>query len=197
MDISFKWVLILIQLAPEPSRHRVAVWRELRKLGAVPISAGVWAVPNLESFTNGLEKATELCGRGGGSLVMIDAAPRGEQAEALIYDAFAAARRDEWAEFIADCGKFEEEVAREIAKEKFTFGELEEEEQSLDRLSRWRDDLARRDALALPEGAAAAEHLEECRKVLSDYAELVYERVESSTPTMDITNAGFAEGLPS
>ncbi|MET4783181.1 Chromate resistance protein ChrB [Glaciihabitans sp. UYNi722] len=197
MDISFNWVLILIQLDAEPSRHRVAVWRELRKLGAVPISAGVWAAPNLEWFMNGLERATELCRRGGGSLFMIDAAPRGEQAEALIYDAFAAARRDEWAEFIADCGKFEEEIAREIAKEKFTFGELEEEEQSLDRLNRWWGDLARRDVLSLPEGVAAAGHLEECRKVLSDYAELVYQRVEISTPATDITNAGFPEGRQS
>lgn len=195
MSVPFKWVLILVQLPAEPSRHRVAVWRELRKLGAVPVSAGVWAAPNLESFAGGLERATELCQRGGGSLVLIDAVPRGAEAEALIYDAFAAARRDEWAEFIADCGKFEEEIRREIGKEKFTFGELEEEEQSLDRLSRWWDDLARRDALSLPEGVAAAEHLEVCRTVLSDYAELVYRRVESATPSTDITNAGAPEGL--
>ena len=32
-----RWVVLLARVAAEPSRHRVAVWRELRRLGAVAI----------------------------------------------------------------------------------------------------------------------------------------------------------------
>jgi len=32
------WRVITYRLPPEPSRHRVAVWRELRRLGAVTLA---------------------------------------------------------------------------------------------------------------------------------------------------------------
>lgn len=172
----------MVQLPAEPSRHRVAVWRELRKAGAVPVSAGTWALPALPVFQPALDRAQELCRRGGGRLAIIDASPRGEESSALILDAFKAARLDEWAEFEADCGKYEAEIAKEIGTEKFTFGELEEEEQSLERLRRWHEDLVKRDVLQLPEAVHAADRLRGCESLLEGYAEMVYEVMRRSTP---------------
>ena len=50
---------------------------------------------------------------------------------------FTAQQEAEWPEFEADCGKYEAELAAEVAKGKLTLGELDEEEQSLERLRRW------------------------------------------------------------
>lgn len=169
----------------EPSRHRVAVWRELRKTGAVPVSAGVWALPSAPAFRAGLKRSGELCRKGGGTFAVIDASPRDEASTAMIRDAFTAARIDEWAEFEADCGKFEAEIVREIEKAKFTFGELEEEEQSLDRLRRWYRDLKKRDALVLPEATTAQKRLGRCVDILDGYAERVYQVMRSTTPAID------------
>lgn len=169
------WVLVFVQLPSEPSRHRVAVWRELRKGGAVPVSQGAWALPDAPAFAAPLERAEKLTLAGNGVFAVIDAAPRTEAARNLIRDAFLAARVDEWNEFQADCGKFEDEIAREIAKQKLTFGELEEEEQSLDRLRRWFRELKRRDILALPEAEQSAGRLKRCEDALTGYADLVYE----------------------
>ena len=99
----------------------------------------------------------------------------------MIMDAFTAARVDEWAEFTADCGKFEAEIAKEIQKRKFTFAELEEEEQSLERLRRWYRDLKRRDVLELPEAKAADTRLRACVVVLDGYAEQVYRAVHGAS----------------
>jgi len=178
------WVLVFVQLPSDPSRHRVAVWRELRKGGAVPVSQGAWAMPDAPAFQRSLDRAAELTRAGGGVFAVIDASPRTEEARALIQEAFVAARRDEWAEFDADCGKFEAEIAREIAKRKFTFGELEEEEQSLDRLRRWFRDLKRRDVLELPEADAAEARLRRCEEVLAGYSELVYEAMSGRAPAI-------------
>jgi hypothetical protein len=182
---SIRWVLVLVQLPSEPSRHRVAVWRELRKAGAVPVSPGTWALPAGPAFQPALDRAGELTRNGAGTFAVIDASPRDDASTNLIRDAFAAARIDEWTEFVADCGKFEAEIAREIAKAKFTFGELEEEEQSLDRLRRWFRDLKKRDALELPEATAAEEHLRTCESVLDGYAEQVYQFMRATTPAID------------
>ncbi|PYI69922.1 chromate resistance protein ChrB [Arthrobacter livingstonensis] len=180
-----EWVLILPQIPSEPSRHRVAVWRQLRKAGAVPVSTGVWALPAGLAFQADLDRAGELCRNGGGSLVIIDASPRDVASAAMIRDAFTTVRVDEWAEFMADCGKFAVEIAKEIQKQKFTFAELEEEEQSLDRLRRWYRDLKKRDVLELPDAKAAEMRLRACVTILDGYAEQVYQAVHGGADTPD------------
>ena len=40
-----RWVLLVYRLPREPSRHRVAVWRKLRDLGALYLQDGVAALP--------------------------------------------------------------------------------------------------------------------------------------------------------
>jgi hypothetical protein len=188
------WTMFIPQLPKEPSRHRVAVWRELRRVGAVPVASGAWIVPENPAYADSLAKAGELVASAGGTFAVLDAVPRGEGAQAFMRGVFVAARLDEWAEFEADCGKFEAEIAREIAKRKFTFGELEEEEQSLDRLRRWYRDLKRRDAFELPEAVAAENRLQHCSTVLDDYAERVYAAMRQSAPAVDLTGADDSAG---
>ncbi|MGC5008362.1 Chromate resistance protein ChrB [Streptomyces sp. DT203] len=61
---------------------------------------------------------------------------------------------------------------------KFTLAELEEEEQSLERLRRRHRDLMTRDVSGAPE---AAERLRQCAAACEDYAERVF-RVVHETP---------------
>lgn len=167
----------VVQVPAKPSRHRVAVWRELRRAGAVPVAQGTWALPAAEVFREAVDRAAALAAEGGGQVAVFDVEPRDAAARELVVEAFTAARVDEWREYAVDCGRFLEEIAKEIAKEKFTFAELEEEEQSLERLRRWFRDLRKRDVLALPQAREAAERLRECSDALDDYAERVYAAV--------------------
>lgn len=177
-----QWLMILVQLPSQPSKYRVAVWRELRRSGAVPVAAGAWALPAAAAFQPFLDKAAALCREGGGTFTVMDAVPHDADGESVLRDAFTAARRDEWAEFEADCGKYEDEIDREVAKQKFTFAELEEEEQSLDRLRRWFRDLKRRDVLELPEARSAEQRLRGCEALLEDYAGQVYAAMRENAP---------------
>src|SRR5690606_3754164 len=113
-------------------------------------------------FRSALERASALADEGGGTVGAFDIRPHDDAATALVIDAFRRAREDEWREFVADCAKFIAEIDREVAKAKFTFAELEEEEQSLERLRRWYRDLKKRDILALAAADDAAERLREC-----------------------------------
>lgn len=172
--IDERWLLILVQVPAQPSRHRVAVWRELRRIGAVPLLPGTWVLPAHPAFDEGLGRAEALVARGAGSWTLVDAAPRDEGVDTF-RSAFEAARLEEWKEFSADCTKFELEIAKEISREKFTFAELEEEEQSLERLRRWYRELKSRDVLHLSQATAAATQLAQCADILEGYASLVYE----------------------
>jgi hypothetical protein len=169
--------VITYRLPPEPSRHRVAVWRELRRLGAVALQQGTWAVPDGQPFEAGLSLVVEEIKAAGGQpmvLAVADDEASAAQLEAL----FTAQREAEWGEFLSDCGKYETELAGEIAKGKLTLAELDEEEQSLDRLRRWYRTIRARDLFGAPSAAVAERRLKECTEALEDFAERVYQARE-------------------
>lgn len=168
------WLILVIKLPAEPSRHRVAVWRELRKIGALSLGQGIWAAPDVPVFADGIRRAVELAENSAGQVMTLQAAGRTTEDAARFRELFTAARSADWAEFLADCGKFEAEIAKEIRIAKFTLAELEEEEQSLERLRRWHRDLGVRDVFVAQEAAEAAERLKHCQAVCEDYAERVF-----------------------
>jgi len=172
-----RWLVLAVRVPAEPSRHRVAVWRELRRAGAVPLGQGCWVVPDVPAFTDRIARATQLAGRGGGEVLVLRAAGRGQADAARLEQLFTQARQAEWAEFLADCGKFSAEIDAEIGKDKFTLAELEEEEQSLDRLRRWHRELAARDVFGAPGADQAAQQLKHCAERLAEYTELVFQAI--------------------
>ncbi|TDO52735.1 hypothetical protein EV643_102577 [Kribbella sp. VKM Ac-2527] len=170
----------MIRIPTEPSRHRVAVWRELRKAGALSLGQGVWAVPDLPVFAAGIEHAVELAERAEGEATILAAAGRSEADSARFAALFDAAREADWTEFLADCGKFEVEIAKEIQIEKFTLAELEEEEQSLERLRRWHRDLTARDVFGSPLAPDATARLKQCAEICEDYADRVFQHLHET-----------------
>jgi ChrB-like protein len=172
------WLVLLVQVPSDPSRYRVAVWRELRRFGAVPIGQGAWTAPDVPACREGAEKAQELARAGHGDLLLLTTGSADADA-AKLRALFDAARGDEWAEFVADCGKFREEIALEIAKQKFTLAELEEEEQSLDRLRRWFRSIRGKDVFGTPSASGAEVSLADCVVALEEFAGLVYQELHS------------------
>src|SRR5260370_2487830 len=159
------WRVITYRLPAEPSRHRVAIWRELRRLGAVPLQQGTWAVPEGEAFDDGFAQVTEAITAAGGQPLVLAVAD--EQASAASLESlFTAQREAEWAEFVADCGKYEAELAGEVAKGKLTLAELDEEEQSLERLRRWYRAIRARDLFGAPSAPLAERRLKEAAEAL-------------------------------
>jgi hypothetical protein len=168
------WTVLAVRLPAEPSRHRVAVWRELRRVGALSLGQGVWALPATPAFEQGLERAVALIERGDGDALLLQARGRDPGQDERLEALFTASREEEWAEFIRECGKYEAELERELAQEKFTLAELDEEEQSLDRLRRWYRDLKLRDLFGAPSAGAAEQQLKRCQARLEDFAHRVY-----------------------
>lgn len=170
-----EWVVVVVRVPSEPSRHRVAVWRELRHGGAIPLAAGTWALPGTPLTAETLDKLRDLIARTpDGELLLLDAQGRDEGSQERLRQAYTTAREAEWVEFLNDCGKFHAELEAEIGKQKLTLAELEEEEQSLQRLRRWHRELSLRDTFGAPSGEQASSALQLSADRLDDYTERVY-----------------------
>jgi hypothetical protein len=173
------WQIIAYRLPTEPSRHRVAVWRELRRLGAVSLQQGTWALPSGEGFDEGFAQVVQTIDAAGGQPVTLAVADD-DHSVTQLERLFTEQRDLEWQEFLADCDKYEAELADEVKKGKLTLAELDEEEESLERLRRWYRTIRARDLFGAPGAIAADRRLKECIEALERYAELVYQARESS-----------------
>lgn len=150
------------------------MWRELRRVGAVGLQSATWAVPVGDGFDEGLAKAVHLVERADGHALVLDVDPASESLGEL--EALYSADRDaEWAEFAAECEKAIAELAGEVAKEKFTLAELDEEEHSLDRLRRWYRELRAKDLFGAPLASTAEAKLKEATEALDDFASRVFQ----------------------
>jgi len=173
------WRVITYKLPKEPSRHRVAVWRELRRLGAVSLQQGTWAVPAGEGFDEGFAQVVQTIDAAGGQPVTLVVADD-DHSVAQLERLFTEERESEWTEFLSDCNKYEAELADEVRKGKFTLAELDEEEESLDRLRRWYRAIRARDLFAAPSAPLAERRLKDCADALDGFAELIYRAREPS-----------------
>jgi hypothetical protein len=152
----------------------VAVWRELRRVGAVALQSATWAVPSGDGFDEGVDKAVRLVERADGHALVVDVDPDSPslaELEAL----YSAERDEEWAEFASECDKAIAELADEVAKEKFTLAELDEEEHNVDRLRRWYRELRTKDLFGAPLASAAEAKLKDATEALDDFAARVYQ----------------------
>ncbi len=173
-DGARRWLVLLVKVPAEPARYRMAVWRELRRSGAVPLGQAVWAVPDLPAVRPLLDRLAELVAPADGSLLVLAASGHGAADVAQLEQLYATAREAEWTEFTADCGKYLAELDHEEQIGKYTLAELEEEEQSLDRLRRWYRDLRGRDLLGVQASRDASVELKRCGARFDAYAEHVY-----------------------
>lgn len=122
----------------------------------------------------------ELAGRAEGEILQLHATGADDVQAGKLEAAYTAERDAEWSELLADCDKYLAELDREIAIQKFTRAELEEEEQSMDRLRRWHRELALRDIFGASSASVAGRRLKDCEAKLDDYTERVFNALHAS-----------------
>jgi hypothetical protein len=167
------WIVCCYTVPSDTSRHRVAVWRELRRIGAVSPQQAVWVLPDRPPARRALDHVQELVANAGGDVVLLRGEALDDATAQRLENLYVDAREEEYGEFLVECDRFLKEIEKEIAKGKLTSAELEEEEQSYERLVRWHRDIAGRTMFETASGPAAEHHLKECEAALADYAERV------------------------
>ena len=139
--------------------------------------AVAWLAPAAPAFADGIVRAVQLVQAAGGEAIVLDASGRQPADAERLAGVYTAAREAEWVEFLAECGKYLAEIDHEIAKGKLILAELDEEEQSLERLRRWHRELRLRDVLGAPSAAGADQRLKECEAKLEDCTQRVFQAV--------------------
>jgi hypothetical protein len=168
------WLLFLPQLPASPSSLRVFVWRRTRAAGAVGLQSGVWVLPHQPAHERFLLDLVREVERQGGMASLFAAVPLDPALATRIVEQARADRDREYSEFGERCAALLAELDKETDQQKFTFAELEENEQDLQKLESWLAKIAARDFFGASGAAAARAAVEQCQQRLARFARAVY-----------------------
>jgi hypothetical protein len=169
----------MYRLPAEPSSARVAVWREVRRSGALQLQQSVIAFPDLEPFQRAVARIRAAVDEVGGSVVAVRAEPLDASDEARLISAWNEARAEEYGELVSECGKLVAEIDKEFRIHKFTLAELDEEEADLDKLTRWHERIRARDVCGCERADEAREALGLATDALARYTTAVFDRTHA------------------
>ena len=180
--IEFEWLLFLAQLPATPSSLRVNVWRRLREAGSTSLQNGVWILPRNPENTIFMERLLVHIKQSGasGQIFLVQGVDQTIHEDILAR--FKADRDQEYDEFLEQCEAFITELEKEIHHHKFTFAELEENEQNLHRLRKWIAKIHKRDFFKTKKSQDSVTAFQNCRQWLQNYTRQVYAKEGIETP---------------
>ncbi len=169
------WLLLTYKVPPEPAAKRVALWRRLKGMGAVYLQNGVCLLPKTDDHVRRMKILENDISGMGGEAVILETIALDRAQEAKVVGRFNADRDEQYREFLGRCADFEAEIAKEIAIQKFTYAELEEEDTDLKKLQGWLEKIRKLDFYGASLAEEATERLRGCEALLDSYARRVFE----------------------
>jgi hypothetical protein len=178
------WLMLSYKIPAEPARHRMAVWRKLKALGAVYLNNGVCVLPTSAARVRQIRVlANEITEAMGGDAVVLEAAALDPGQHERVVERFRADRDEAYREFIERCDGFRAEIERETAAGKLTYAELEENDEDLKKLRAWHAKIAALDYYGASLAKEAHEHLLDCERLLEVFGEQVFEAQLENKPS--------------
>ncbi|MBN1537745.1 MAG: hypothetical protein JW908_13490 [Anaerolineales bacterium] len=158
-----EWLLFTTQLPATPSSLRVNVWRKLSDWGAANLQSGIWILPFSDDHRLFLERLLVYIKQNMASGQIFVVKDLNEEIYNDILARFESSRDQEYGEFLEQCELFLAELQKETNQQKFTFAELEENEQNLLRLRKWIAKIQKRDFFKSKNSTLAVDTFQKCR----------------------------------
>ncbi len=168
-----KYLFFSYSLPTEPSKARVAVWRQLKKLGAVNYQSA-WVLPRSKERIADLNNLMEEIRRAKGESMLVEGKAVDKGQDELIRKALVDSRNEEYQEVIEKCEDYFKEIKFEIERKNFIFAEVEENEEELEKLKQWMKKVEKRDVVNAPLRKTAMEKIKSCEKTFEEFARTVY-----------------------
>jgi hypothetical protein len=177
------WLMLIYRVPSDSSKARVAVWRDLKRLGGLYVQQAVCVLPDRPDLRTSLDRVRERIDELGGSSIFLTLRDVEEDARLRFVTGFRDQSAKEYAEIIEECDtKFVKEIEFERFRKNYTFEEAEEIRQDLEKLRRWLDKVEARDWMGAPGRDVARQKVIDCEQLLELFEADVYERTVNDPP---------------
>ena len=168
-------MLLVYRMPAKPTAGRVAVWRQLKKAGAIYLQQSVCVFPDNGAVRSELEPILRRIESANGEyhLLPLGKVPATE-VDKLVQQ-FQEQTSKHYAEIIENCEvNFTKEIEFETFRKNFTYEEAEEIRNEFEKIAQWFERVRARDWFGAPNRPDAAGWLERCERMLEDFEEQVF-----------------------
>jgi hypothetical protein len=174
-----RFTLLVYRMPANPTASRVAVWRHLKKIGAIYLQQSVCVFPANSRLRKDLEPILERITDGGGEFHLLPLRSLEPGETSKLIRRFQEQTSNHYQEIIENCEvNFTKEIEFEIFRKNLTYEEAEEIRTEFEKISAWYERVLRRDWFGAPNQVEAKESLDRCEKILEEFEALVFERQE-------------------
>lgn len=176
-----RWLLLAYRVPSEPSSNRIAIWRELKRLGAYYPQQAVCILPGRPQIMERIAEIRQRIANMEGTHTYLEIPSVPDDQDAELVEAFLELAAKEYAEIVEECkSKFVKEIEFERFRDNYTFEEAEEIRQDLEKIQRWFNDVSARDWFESPTRDEAHHWVKECGVQLAEFEADVYARTGGS-----------------
>jgi len=171
-----RFLLLVYRMPTKPTAGRVAVWRNLKKTGAVYVQDSVCVVPDTAVQRRELAPVLERIDVGGGRYHLLPLRKLPPEEEAKLLSLFTEQSAQHYREIVENCEvNFVKEIEFEHFRRNYTYEEAEEIRMEFDKICTWFSRVEERDWFGAPNREEAREWLVRCESLLEAFEARVFE----------------------
>jgi hypothetical protein len=174
IDKPTSWIIVFYDVPTEPTKLRVRIWREFKKIGALYPQMSFCILSNNKENKEKIEEISKII-LDSGKFFKITTSEYDEKEHNKMLEMFREERDKQYDEIYEECEEFIEETNLNIKNNKFTQEEVEEMEEVLDGLNRWVDKVMSKDWIKTSSKITnLKECLKKCQESMDQFAELSF-----------------------
>jgi len=171
-----RFLVLTYRMPAKPTAGRVAVWRNLKKIGAVYLQDSVCVIPDTAALRRELAPILERIESGSGRHHLLPLRKLPPDEEQKLIDLFLEQSAQHYREIVENCEvNFVKEIEFERFRENFTYEEAEEIRMEFEKIGTWFERVQQRDFFDAPNRADAQSWLDRCERLLEEFEATVFE----------------------
>jgi hypothetical protein len=174
-----RFTVLVYRMPPKPTAARVAVWRSLKKIGAIYLQQSVCVFPDNSQLRKDLAPILGRITEASGEFHLLPLRTLDTTEGPKLIEQFQQQTANHYAEIIENCEvNFTKEIEFETFRKNFTYEEAEEIRAEFEKICAWYERVLHRDWFGAPNQARARDWLSRCEKMLEDFEATVFEQQE-------------------
>jgi ChrB-like protein len=176
-----RFTLLVYRMPAKPTAGRVAVWRQLKKIGAIYLQQSACVFPANSEVSRDLAPILRRIADAAGEFHLLPLRKLNAAEEGKLIQQFQHQTANHYEEIIENCEvNFTKEIEFETFRKNFTYEEAEEVRTEFEKITAWFDRVRRRDWFGAPNMGRAKEWLERCEKMLEEFEARVFALQEAA-----------------
>ena len=192
-----KFIVLVYRMPAKPTAGRVAVWRSLKKAGAVYLQDSVCVLPDTPQLREELDLVLARIDEGKGTYHLLPLGDLPGEEQSKLVQLFVDQTAKHYEEIVENCEvNFVKEIEFENFRENYTYEEAEEIRMEFEKICTWFDRVQERDWFGAPNADEARTWLRRCESLLEEFEAKVFELHEGDERAEGASGGAKLRALP-